>query len=210
RSAREPGGGDAHPGAPPAVLWASGVVPLGLAIGVPYFVCGFTDLGLFSTHFVPLAEGRGFSGAVVAWALGVDAAANLVGNLVAGHLADRIRVPRLLAAMYALRALALVYLLRAADPASILLFAALHGSVEASTIAPTAALCAQAYGPGRVGAAFGAISAVHQLGAAAGAFLVGALYSASGSYGLGLGLAAALLAAGSALVLTPRPLAPSP
>jgi len=175
---------------PPAPAWP---LVLALALAVPYFVCGFTDLGLFSTHFVPLAEGRGISAQVVALAISINYAANLGGNLLTGHLADRMSLTTLLSIMYLWRALGLSFLITAVDPTSILIFAALNGAVEASTIAPTAALCAQLYGPRKVGTAYGLLSAAHQFGAAAGAFVIGALYVRSHSYHSGLILSVALL-----------------
>lgn len=190
--------------APPPRAWRTEVVrpfrrSLSWLLAVPYFICGFTDLGLVSTHFIPLAEGRGFSSQVVAWAIGLDALANVWGNLVAGHLADKVRLTGLLAAMYAIRAGGLVLLFFAGDPLLLVAFALINGSVEAATIAPTAALCARVYGPGRTGTVFGLISSAHQFGAAAGAFLIGALFARSGSYAGGLALSFGLLLVAAAL-----------
>jgi MFS family permease len=189
------------PGAPVTPAWPIG---LALALSVPYMVCGFTDLGLFSTHFVPLAEGRGISPHIVALALSIDAAANLCGNLITGHLADRVSLSVLLSVMYLWRAIGLALLLNVSGPAAILLFAAINGSVEASNIAPTAALCVKLYGRDKMGSVFGLLMAVHQFGAAAGAFLIGALYTRSHSYNSGLIISIAILAVGSALSLFTR------
>ena len=166
---------------------------LAIALSVPYVICGFTDLGLISTHFVPLAEGRGISPSVIAWALAVIATVNLGSNLITGHLADRVNLTTLLSVMYLWRALSIAFLVVASDPTSILLFAAINGMVDAATIAPTAALCAQLYGPGKMGTAYGLLSAAHQFGAAAGAYLIGALYVRTQSYGAGLILSVVLL-----------------
>jgi predicted MFS family arabinose efflux permease len=137
-------------------------------------------------------------------AVSVDAAANLVGNVLTGYLADRARVAAVLAAMYAIRAIGLTILFFAADPLTLVTFAVLNGSVEASTIAPTAALCAKLYGVGRVGTVFGLVSACHQFGAASGALLVGALFARTGGYEGGLLLSVALLVMASGLSATIR------
>ena len=168
-------------------------------IAVPYAICGFTDLGLISTHFIPLAEGRGFSSDLIAWVVALDALANVWGNLFAGYLADKVRLTVLLAVMYAIRAFGVLLLFFAHDPVLLIIFALINGSVEAATIAPTAALCAQLYGPGKMGTVFGLASSAHQFGAAGGAFLLGALYARGGSYGSGLLLSVALLLIGASL-----------
>ncbi|HSH68567.1 MAG TPA: MFS transporter [Deferrisomatales bacterium] len=168
-------------------------------IAVPYAVCGFTDLGLVSTHFIPLAEGRGFSPELIAWVVGLDALANVWGNLLAGYLADKVRLTALLAVMYSIRAFGVLLLFFAQDPVLLVAFALINGSVEAATIAPTAALCAQLYGPGKMGTIFGLVSSAHQFGAAGGAFVLGALYARSGTYASGLLLSVALLLIGATL-----------
>jgi predicted MFS family arabinose efflux permease len=150
-------------------------------------------LGLISTHFVPLAEGRGISPSVIAWALALIAGVNLGSNLITGHLADRVNLTTLLSVMYLWRAVSIAFLMVASGPTSILFFAAINGMVDAATIAPTAALCAQLYGPGKMGAAYGWLSAAHQFGAAAGAYLVGAIYVYTQSYHAGLVLSVVLL-----------------
>lgn len=198
------GGGTGHSsGVGPAQNPAEGrwLLLITLAIALPYFVCGFTDLGLFSTHFVPMAGGMGFSTGLVALALSVDAAANLGGNLLAGHLADRVSITLLLGVMYLWRAAALSLLFFVTDGPSLLVFAALNGAVEASTIAPTAALCSKVYGPDKLGTFFGLVSAAHQLGGAAGAFLVGALFSRSQGYSVGIGVSVTLLVGAAAMTL---------
>ena len=106
--------------------------------------------------------------------------------------------------MYLWRALAILFLISAGDPSSILLFAAMNGLVDAATIAPTAALCAQLYGPGRMGTVYGFLSAAHQFGAAAGAFLIGALFAHTRSYSSGLILSVVLLVIAGATIQLAR------
>ena len=182
---------------PPRAWTRSGKLPLWQLlpwlIAVPYFICGFTDLGLVSTHFIPLAEGKGFASDIIAWAIGIDALANVAGNLLAGHLADKMRLTLLLGTMYVIRAFGIIVLFMAQDPTLLIAFAVINGSVEASTIAPTAALVGQVYGPGRMGTVFGLVSSAHQFGAAAGAFLIGAMFTRSGDYGGALLLSIGLL-----------------
>jgi MFS family permease len=197
--------GAAHPGqaslrAPEAVPWWVGAL-----IVVPYFFCGFTDLGFFATHFIPLAQGRGFIAALIASAVSLQAAANLGGNLLVGHLADRVRIPALLGTIYLIRAGTFAILYFASDPAALLVYALVNGIVDASTIAPTATLIAQTYGPGKVGTVFGLFSACHHFGGAAGAYAAGILFTGTGNYAGAIVLAAILLAFGATLCWIPRP-----
>lgn len=188
-------------------LSAAGIVPVWvtLLIVVPYFICGFTDLGFFATHFIPLAQGRSFAPAIVASTVGLQAAANLCGNLLMGHLGDKVRIPVLLGAAYLIRAVSFAILYAAGDARVLLVYALVNGIVDASTIAPTASLLAQTYGPARMGTVFGLFSACHHFGGASGAFVAGALFAGTGSYTGAIILAGALLCFSATLCWIPRP-----
>ncbi len=93
----------------------------------PYFVCGFTDTGLADNHFVPFAQGRGTPGTVLAGALALLAAANLLGTVGLGYLADRLGRATVLAGMYALRAAAFLFAL-GGGPWMVWLFAVAYGA----------------------------------------------------------------------------------
>lgn len=166
---------------------------------VPYFICGFTDIGLIRTHFIPLAEGRGFSPEVIAAAISLLAAVTLGSTIASGYLTDRVRLGRLLSGVYLVRALAIGLLYFAQTPALLMAFAVLDGITDLATITPTSVLCTRLYGERRAGSVFGTVSAFHQIGAAAGSFVPGLLYEATGGYEQALVLSVAMLVVAGAL-----------
>ena len=162
-------------------------------LAIPYFICGFTDIGLIRTHFIPLAEGRGFSPGLIAAANSLLGAVTLGSTVASGYLADRVRLGWLLGGMYLLRALAIGLLYVAQTPTLLMAFAVLDGLTELATITPTSVLCTQLYGEHRAGSVFGIVAAFHQIGAAAGSFVPGLFYEATGSYDQALAFSVALL-----------------
>ncbi len=165
----------------------------------PYFVCGFTDTGLADNHFVPLAQGRGVPGPVLAGALALLAAANLLGTVGLGYLADRLGRATVLAGMYGLRAVAFLFTL-AGGPWMVWLFAVAYGATYTATIAPTNALALALFARSSPGLAVGTSSFLHQVGAALGALWGGWVFDRTGDYPLAFATAAVLLVL-SALVM---------
>jgi sugar phosphate permease len=176
------------------------------ALGVPFFICGLTTTGLVDTHVIPLAQDRGINSATTGLAVALLAAANVSGILASGPLADRVDNRLLLAALYATRGLSFVALYLMTGGAALIGFAVLFGLVDFSVVAPTQWLAARYVEPRTVGLAFGCLNAIHQLGAAIGAWLPGVAYDATGSYDHVLVVAAIVLGIASATCLTlPRP-----
>lgn len=170
-------------------------------LALPYFVCGYTTSGFIDTHLVPLAQALQFSDSVIATALSVLAAFNMVGTLAAGYLSDRWTRKHILTVIYAERAVALLFLLTVRDPAMLILFSVMFGIADFGTTAPVSALTADYFGGASLGLIFGFISLTHQAGSAAGAFLPGKLYDLTGSYHVTLISAAVLLGLATILSL---------
>lgn len=171
------------------------------ALTLPYFVCGFTDIGLIGTHFIPFAEGRGFSLAIIATAFSIIAIANIIGTIGTGYLSDRLNRSKLLAAIYGIRGVIFVLLLTAESPVALIIFALVYGLTEMASIAPTSSLCAHLFNQYSIGAVFGFVSVSHQLGAAFGSLVPGILYDLSGSYGISIAISIALLWGSGLLVM---------
>ena len=171
------------------------------AIAIPYFICGFTDVGIIQTHLVPMAEGRGISRSLTAIAFSLIAIVNIGGTIITGHLSDHYSRKRQLAAIYACRALTYVLLIFLRSPALLLIFAAVFGIVEMASVAPTHSLAVQLFDKYSVGAVLGVIAVSHQLGGAAGSWVPGFLYDLTGSYTAVLAIAVAVLLAGAWLAL---------
>ena len=168
---------------------------------IPYFICGFTDVGLIQTHLIPMSEGRGFPSATVAAAFSVIAAFNIAGSIVTGHLADRFNRKRQLAVIYAVRAFTCVFLIFLKLPWLLIPFAVVYGSMEMASIAPTNSLTVHLFDKFSIGAVLGLVSVSHQLGGAVGSWVPGVLFDMTGSYFAVLALSVVLLLGISALSL---------
>lgn len=195
--------GSARPAAEPlgrrlAVLATS---PVFHALFWSFVICGITTAGAIETHLMPYAALCGFPALPSATAYGVLCAINLIGMIGAGHLGDRIDRGRLLAVIYAGRAVALVLLVFVGDSyALLLIFAVMFGLFDYSTVAPTAGLVADRLGLHRMGLAMGLLSAGHALGAALGAWAGGRIFALTGDY-LGLWYGGAALSGVAVLIV---------
>ena len=149
---------------------------------IPYFFCGFTDVGLIGSHFIPFAEGRGFSLSVIALVFSVIAAFNILGTIGTGYMSDRINRSTLLAMIYAIRGLTFILLLTARTPVTLVIFAVVYGATEMASIAPTSSLCVHLFKVESIGTIFSFVTVSHHLGAAAGSFFAGLSYDLTGSY----------------------------
>lgn len=173
---------------------------------LPFAVCGFTTTGLMDTHLIPFASYCGFSPAVTSAAVSILAGFNIAGILLSGVIADRWSSRKLLVLLYFVRALSIVLLLFISDPILLLVFAALFGIVDFSTVAPTQVLVAQYFKNYSLGFIVGCLSLSHQIGSALGAYVPGLLYSKTGNYGIAFYVAIVILIAASIMnVLLPEP-----
>jgi len=149
---------------------------------IPYFICGFTDVGLIGTHFIPFAEGKNFSIIIIGAVIAIIATSNIVGTIDTGYLSDRLNRSKLLAMIYWIRGVMFILVLTAENPVVLYIFAVLYGVTEMASIAPTSSLCAHLFKQYSIGAVFGFVSVSHQLGAALGSLVPGVLYDLTGSY----------------------------
>jgi sugar phosphate permease len=165
-------------------------------LAVPFFVCGVTTSGLIDTHLVPLAHDHNVPVDVTAAAVGILAAFNVAGTLLAGWLADRFPRRSLLGLVYATRAVSLLMLVNLGSGQLLFVFAVIFGLADFSTVAPTYSLGAEYFGVTRgAGTVVGLLSLSHQVGSAVGASATGVLYQLTGSYNVPI-----LLAIGTLLV----------
>ena len=164
---------------------------------------------MIDTHLIPYAHDHGHSTTVTGAAVSLLAAFNVLGTLASGPLADRYDSCRILAGLYASRALTLVLLLTTSSRGWLLTFGVLFGLVDFATVAPAQVLSSAYFRGHSLGVVFGLIFLAHQVGSAAGAYVPGALHDLTGSYSLALlsGAAALLIAAALSLTL-PAPQRP--
>lgn len=164
-----------------------------------YFVCGF-QLAFIGVHLPSYLKDHQLSPQLATTALALIGLFNVVGTYAAGALGQRLPKTRILAGIYALRALVmLLFIALPLSPLSVCLFAAAMGALWLSTVPPTNAVIAQMLGVRHLSMLGGVVFMSHQLGAFLGVWLAGRLYDATGSYqvvwwlAIALSLAAALL-----------------
>jgi len=133
---------------------------------------------------------------------------DIFGTTASGWLTDRVDARKLLFVYYGLRGLSLIYLpFSDFSLVNLSLFAVFYGLDWIATVPPTLRLANQAFGEAKAPIVFGWVFAGHQLGAAAAAFMGGALRTATGSYlqSFVFAGAMALLAAVLSLLIGNRP-----
>ena len=164
-----------------------------------FFTCGFS-MSLLSSHGVPMLTDHGYTPIFASWTFGVLGGASILFTLLLGPASDRYGRRPVLASIYGGRALvfAALFLIRD-NPAAMLGVAIVGGLTLAGSMSMTSALTADIYGRFSVGTILGAIFLVHQTGAAIGSWAAGALFEATGGYGLIYAIACTVLL-GAALV----------
>ena len=170
-----------------------------LLLTAGYFVCGF-QLAFIGVHMPSYLKDHGLSPSVATAALALIGLFNVFGTYAAGLIGQRWPKPYLLAAIYALRAVAIVaFLTVPLTPWSVYAFASMMGLLWLSTVPPTNAVVAQIFGVQYLSMLGGIVFFSHQVGSFLGVWLGGLLYDATGSYDIvwwiavALGVAAALI-----------------
>jgi len=162
-----------------------------LLLNAAFFVCGFhvTFIGTFLPSY---GEDLGHADAAVL-ALGLIGLFNVFGSLAAGALGGRYSKTKLLAGIYAMRAIVIaVYVIAPKSGLSTIIFGCAIGVLWLSTVPLTSAMVSEQFGTAHSGALFGIVFVAHQFGALAGALLGGNLRDAYGSYDVVWWLAVAL------------------
>ena len=147
-----------------------------------FFVCGFQTIFIM-THLPAYLVDRGLSPAEGMAALATIGLFNIVGSYFAGSLGARYSRKRLLALIYAVRALVIALFISL--PISALgayLFAAVLGITWLATVPLTNSLVGQIFGVKYLGTLFSIAFLGHQLGAFLGAWAGGAAFDLAGSY----------------------------
>lgn len=172
-----------------------------LAIGLA--CCGFS-MSLISSHAVPMLTDHGFHAMTASSAIGLLGLVSMGGGMGLGFLSDRVGRKPVLVAVYVLRTAAFVLLFFARDPAVLMVVAAFGGIGMSGSLAMVSALTADIFGRFSVGSIFGSMFLAHQVGAALGTWLGGALFDATGGYGAAFATAGALLLFAAGLSMTVR------
>ena len=171
-------------------------------LSIPFFICGFTDVGLINGHLpaIAISDGKDFAQTVTT-AFVLIGVANIGGTIVTGYLSDRFSRKRQLAVIYIVRLFTFVLLISLQRPALLLVFALIYGAVEMASIAPVQSLTVQMFEGYSVGTILGVVSISHQLGGSVGSWVPGLLYDITGSYHVMIILSMIMLVGAAALSL---------
>ncbi|MEA2906554.1 MAG: hypothetical protein QOI12_3941 [Alphaproteobacteria bacterium] len=151
-----------------------------LVIG--YFTCGF-QLNFVTLHLPSYLIDRGLSAEVGGWTLGVIGLFNVVGALTSGYLSGRLPKRYILAFIYSMRALTVIFLVTMpASPTVALIYGAFTGLLWLSSVPPTSGLVAVMFGTRWMAMLVGVAFMSHQVGGSLGVYLGGLLYERTGSY----------------------------
>jgi MFS family permease len=166
-----------------------------------FFTCGFS-MSLLSAHGIPMLTDHGYSPMFASWTLGVLGGSSIGFTVMLGAVSDRLGRRPVLAAIYAGRVFIFAgFFLIRDNPVAMLAVAVLGGVTMAGTGSMTSALTADIYGRFSVSSVFGLIFFVHQTGSALGSWLAGALFEATGGYGVAFALACVFLLVASIVAL---------
>lgn len=193
---REPAFGAAAPGRPRqgvrAALREAFAYPSFRWLTAGYFVCGF-QVVFIGVHMPSYLKDQGLSPDVATTALALIGLFNVFGTYAAGALGQRLAKRHILAAIYALRGVAIVgFVLAPLTPWSVYLFSAAMGLLWLSTVPPTNAIVAQVFGVQYLSMLGGFVFLSHQVGSFMGVWLGGRLFDMTGSYTVVWWLAVAL------------------
>ncbi len=182
--------------------WAETEWTLALAAREPRFWWLFAAFfcGLFVWYGVQVHQTKylvetGFSAEVAAWALGLVGLCGIAGQIVIGHLSDRIGREwawTVAALGFVLSYLCLLALEDRPSPLLLYLMVATQGLLGYGLATVYGAIPAELFQGKRFGSIFGTLSSASILGAAGGPWLTGALYDRQGSYAPAFWLAIAL------------------
>lgn len=157
-----------------------------------YFVCGF-QVVFIGVHMPSYLKDHGLAPGVATTALALIGLFNVFGTYAAGALGQRLAKRHILAAIYLLRAVAIVlFISLPLTPMSVYVFSAVMGTLWLSTVPPTNAIVAQIFGVQYMSMLGGFVFLSHQVGSFMGVWLGGRLYDATGSYDVVWWIAVAL------------------
>ncbi|NBA97776.1 MFS transporter [Pseudomonas sp. R5(2019)] len=151
-------------------------------LSLGFFVCGFqvVFIGVHLPSFLVDQHLPATAGTTVLALVGLF---NIVGTYVAGWLGGRVSKPRLLTALYLIRAVVIVLFLWAPiTVTSAYLFGIAMGLLWLSTVPLTNGTVATLFGVRNLSMLGGIVFLFHQLGAFLGGWLGGVVYDRTGSY----------------------------
>jgi predicted MFS family arabinose efflux permease len=201
---RHPGASSEPAAAKPGDAFAD---PRYWCIAAGFLVCGF-HVSFLLAHIPGVIDGCGLDAGLTGVWLGVLGLANVAGSIASGMATQRFEPKRVVAVVYAARAVGVAAFVAAPKTPGVLLgFGVWMGVTYLATVPPTSGLVAQLYGARHMGVLFGVVMFVHQCGSFLGIWLGGIAFERYGSYEAMwmLDIALALAAIGLNLSVRTRP-----
>ena len=175
--------------------------PVFWLVSIPFAFSGFQVMATM-THLPAVVTDMKLSADVALYSLIAVSATAFVGSWTIGRLSDKFDRTRVLASVYAIRAvLALVLAVFAFSPMGLIAFFMLVGLFWMSPIPLTSAICAHTFGTERLASIFSFVFFFHQLGGFTGTWLAAVVRDLSGSYSGLWYCSAAMCGIGAGLVL---------
>lgn len=170
-----------------------------LAMTLAFFACGF-QLQFITAHLPRFLSLCGMAPSVGVTALGLIGVCNAIGSYAFGLLGARYSRRHLLAAIYAIRTVAVaIYISMPISETSTLVFAAVMGVTWLGVVPLVSGLVGRLFGLEHFNMLFGVVFLCHQVGGFIGPWIGGIILDATGGYDLawysliGIGAVATLL-----------------
>jgi len=157
-----------------------------IALGFALFALGS---GL-NVHLVPYLVGRGYALGTAAFVAGLVGATQLIGRISLAPLERRMSPAAVIATVYALQPIAILFLIVLSGPLAPFVFVVLFGAGRGADTLIRNTLVARLYGPRRFASIQGVLSLMITGALAIGPVALGAIYDRFGGYDLGLWLVA--------------------
>ena len=173
-----------------------------------YFVCGF-HTAFITLHLPAFVIDGGLNASTGAIAIALIGLFNVFGSYWAGRLGGTYSKKNLLAGIYSLRAIGMLWLmLLPISPLVVYVFAAWMGIFWLGTVPLTQGLIAQIYGLRFAATLSGMVFLGHQIGSFTGVWLGGKVQAITGNYDIvwWMGVALALIAGALCLPIREQPL----
>ncbi len=177
-----------------------------------YFVCGF-HTAFITLHLPPFVVDVGLNASVGAFSIGLIGLFNVFGSFTSGKMGGIYSKKNLLAVIYSMRAVGILWLLfMPAAPWVVYVFAAWMGLFWLGTVPLTQGLIGQIYGMRYAATLSGMVFLGHQIGSFVGVWLGGKVQAITGSYDAvwWMGVALALIAGALCLPIKEKPLTIAP
>lgn len=147
-----------------------------------FFLCGF-HVSFLTAHMPGVIEACGLPASLAGTWLGIIGLSNIAGSIASGAAIRHVSKRKVLAGLYALRAVGVaLFLVAPKTQAVVIAFSVWMGLTYMAALPPTSGLVADRFGVGRLASLLGIAMLLHQVGSFLGVWLGGLVFAAAGTY----------------------------